>query len=81
MIAAWLGLWPTVLALFLGVLSAAIYGLISIALRRKIKPGGNSALHSSSITRIPLGAFLCAAAIFVIFQGAAVISWYLGFWP
>jgi len=71
MIAAWLGLWPTVLSLFLGVVGAAVYGLLLVAVRR----GRTQSL------RVPLGAFLSAAAIFTVFEGDAVIRWYLSFWP
>jgi leader peptidase (prepilin peptidase)/N-methyltransferase len=71
MIAAWLGLWPTVLSLFLGVVGAAVYGLLRVAVRR----GRTQSL------RVPLGAFLSAAAIFTVFEGDAVIRWYLSFWP
>jgi leader peptidase (prepilin peptidase)/N-methyltransferase len=73
MIAAWLGLWPSVLALFLGVVGAAVYGLAVIAIHR-----GRS---GPTLLRVPLGAFLSAAAIFTVFQGDAVIHWYLSFWP
>ncbi len=76
MIAAWLGLWPTLLTLFLGVLSAAIYGLAVTSLPRKQTPPGDT-----PAVRLPLGAFLCAAALFVLFHGERIVHWYLSFWP
>lgn len=67
LIAAWLGPWLTLLALFLGVLAAAIFGLILMA-REKRSAG---ALH------LPFGSFLCAAAIYAIFRGQPIVHWYL----
>jgi leader peptidase (prepilin peptidase)/N-methyltransferase len=76
MIAAWLGLWPTLLTLFLGVLSAAVYGLVITRLPHKQPPSGEI-----PTVRLPLGAFLCAAALFVVFRGERIVNWYLSFWP
>ena len=70
MIAAWLGLWPTVLTLFLGVVGAAAYGLVALAVHRG-RAGPTEKV--ASVMRVPLGAFLCAAAIVTVFQGDAVI--------
>jgi leader peptidase (prepilin peptidase) / N-methyltransferase len=70
MIAAWLGPMPTLLTLLLGCVAAAIFGVLSVALAR-------GSLRS---TRLPLGSFLCAAAIYVIFAGDAIIRWYLRFY-
>jgi len=72
MIAAWLGLTPTVLTLLLGAFAAALYGVVSVALSR--------GRRSFSSTRLPLGSFLCAAALFTIFAGDPIIHWYLGFY-
>ncbi len=82
MITAWLGLLPTLLTLFLGVLSAALYGVAVIrglAINRpprKQPPSGEI-----PPVRLPLGAFLCVAALFVLFRGERIIHWYLSFWP
>src|SRR5579872_5363405 len=51
MIAAWLGPAPTILALLLGALAAALYGILAVALSRGRRP-----LLS---TKLPLGSFLC----------------------
>lgn len=71
MIAAWLGLWKSGLALFLGVIAAAIFGLAFLAIRRPGKEDGP--------LRLPLGSFLCGAAICALFGGNAILHWYLGF--
>lgn len=73
MIAAWMGPVPTVLTLFLGVLAAAIWGLAWVVASR--------GRRSSTTTRLPLGAFLCAAAMYVLFAGGPIIRWYLSFFP
>ncbi len=73
MIAAWLGLSPTLLTLLLGVLGAAIWGLVWVGISR--------GRRNSATTRLPLGAFLCAAAIYTIFAGGPVIRWYMGLFP
>jgi leader peptidase (prepilin peptidase)/N-methyltransferase len=73
MIAAWLGAKQTALVLFLGVVSAAIYGLMLIAGggARRNQAGGFTA-------RIPLGTFLCAGAMIAIFEGNVILNWYVG---
>jgi leader peptidase (prepilin peptidase)/N-methyltransferase len=72
MIAAWLGPWQTMLAFFLGVLTAAIFGLAWIVLKRE-KKGGLRSPH------LPFGSFLCAAAIYAIFEGQPILKWYFQF--
>jgi leader peptidase (prepilin peptidase)/N-methyltransferase len=71
MIGAWLGPALTLLTLFLGVTSSAIFGLGIIAARR----GNERALSM----RLPFGAFLCAAALYAIFAGRPIVAWYLRF--
>ena len=68
MIAAWLGPENTLLAFFLAVVGGALYGLLWLAAKR-----GRGAITA----RLPLGSFLCAAAIYAAFQGRATIGWYL----
>jgi leader peptidase (prepilin peptidase)/N-methyltransferase len=72
MIAAWLGPAPAVLTLLLGALATAVYGILTVALSRGARP-----LRS---TRLPLGSFLCAAALYTIFAGDPIIAWYLHFY-
>jgi leader peptidase (prepilin peptidase)/N-methyltransferase len=69
MIAAWLGPWPSLLALFLGVLAAAIFGLVWMIFKRA----------SMRTLQLPFGSFLCAAAIYAIFRGQPILKWYLQF--
>jgi leader peptidase (prepilin peptidase) / N-methyltransferase len=71
LIAAWLGPWQTLLALFLGVLAAAIFGLILMARKKR----------SAGALQLPFGSFLCAAAIYAIFRGQPIIHWYLQQFP
>jgi leader peptidase (prepilin peptidase)/N-methyltransferase len=74
MIASWLGPWHTGLVLFLAVICAAAYGLTLIAWARRRRSS-----EDRVVRRIPLGAFLCAAGIFAIFQGESILGWYLQF--
>jgi leader peptidase (prepilin peptidase)/N-methyltransferase len=74
MIAAWLGPKQTALVLFLGIVSAAFYGLLLIAVG-----GARRNERGSRTARIPLGSFLCAGAILAVFDGNAILNWYLGF--
>lgn len=70
MIAAWLGPWQTLLALFLGVLAAAIFGFVLVVLHRR---------NPTRSMLVPFGSFLCAAAIYAIFRGQPIIHWYASF--
>ena len=72
MIAAWLGPAPAVLTLLLGALAAALYGILAVALSRGRRPFLS--------TRLPLGSFLCAAALYALFAGSPIIAWYLRFY-
>jgi leader peptidase (prepilin peptidase) / N-methyltransferase len=69
MIAAWLGPANAALTFFLAVVGAAVYGVFWLALRKG--KGG-------AMARVPLGSFLCAAAIYAAFEGQATVDWYLG---
>lgn len=73
MIAAWLGPSATLLTLLLGVISAAVWGVAWVAI--------SQGRRDSATTRLPLGAFLAAAAIYTIFAGGPVIRWYMKFFP
>lgn len=70
MIAAWLDPWQTLLVLFLGVVAAALFGLLWIAYRRR---------SSAGALALPFGSFLCAAAIYAIFGGEPILKWYFHF--
>jgi leader peptidase (prepilin peptidase)/N-methyltransferase len=71
MIAAWLGPELTILTIFLGTLAAAIYGVVMVMFSR-----GRYRFRSA---RLPFGSFLCAAALYAIFAGSPIITWYLKF--
>jgi leader peptidase (prepilin peptidase)/N-methyltransferase len=65
MIAAFLGFWPALLTLFLGVVFASIYA-ISLMVQGK----------AYSQTRLPLGSFLGIAGLFAALGGNQLIGWY-----
>ena len=65
MIAAFMGFWEALLALFAAVLAASVYGILLIARRRA---SGNS--------KLPLGSFLAAGGLFAALFGASIVSWY-----
>jgi leader peptidase (prepilin peptidase) / N-methyltransferase len=67
MFAAWLGPENALLIFFLAVIIGAAYGIL--ILRR----------HRGRRARVPLGSFLCVAAIYTVFAGPQTIAWYLGF--
>lgn len=69
LIAAWLGPGLTLLSLFFGVVTAAAWGIVWVTISR----GG----RSSKTTRLPLGAFLSAAAIYAVFAGGPILQWYM----
>ena len=69
MIAAWLGPVNAALALFLAVVAGAVYGIFWVSLHKRAR---------GSAARIPLGSFLCGAAIYAVFEGRATVEWYLG---
>jgi leader peptidase (prepilin peptidase)/N-methyltransferase len=71
MIAAWLGPGPTILALVLGTFATALFGIVALLLAPR---------HRRSMgARLPLGSFLCAAALYTIFAGQPILHWYSKF--
>ncbi len=70
MIAAFLGFRPALLALFLGVLAAAVYALTLLARRR-----------ATPTTRLPLGSFLAAGGLLAAAFGPTLIARYLALFP
>jgi leader peptidase (prepilin peptidase) / N-methyltransferase len=67
MLAAFLGLGQSVLALLAGVLAASAYGLGLMAMR---KAGPES--------KLPFGSFLAAGGLAVALWGQRVVDWYIG---
>jgi leader peptidase (prepilin peptidase)/N-methyltransferase len=65
MIAAFLGFWNAIFALFAGVLLAAIYSIALLARRRATRS-----------THIPLGTFLCLGGLLAVLLGEPMIAWY-----
>jgi leader peptidase (prepilin peptidase)/N-methyltransferase len=67
MIAAFLGFWPAVVALFVGVVGAACYGT-SLMLRRR----------AHGLTKLPLGSFIGVGGLVAALWGERVVAWYRG---
>ena len=67
MVAAFLGFWPAVLTLFVGVVLASAY---AVGLLGRGKAGAT--------TRLPLGSFLGMGGLFVAVFGERVLDWYRG---
>ncbi len=65
MIAAFLGFWPAVLALFLGSILCSLYAL-TLLLRRR----------ADALTRLPLGTFLAIGGLLAALFGTPLIAWY-----
>ena len=68
MIAAFLGFAPAMVALFVGVILGALYGVVLLARRR-----------ASGMTQLPLGTFLCIGGLVAALLGAPLVAWYRGF--
>ncbi len=67
MVAAFLGFWPAVLTLFLGVMLASLYGIWLMVRGR-----------AGALTRLPLGSFLGAGGLVAAVFGPAILGWYRG---
>ena len=67
MVAAFLGFWPAVLTLFVGVMLGSVYGVWMMV---RGKAGG--------MTRLPLGSFLGVGGLVAALVGDRVIGWYSG---
>jgi leader peptidase (prepilin peptidase)/N-methyltransferase len=65
MIAAFLGFWPAIVALFIGVLTAAAYALFLLVRGR-----------ANRLTRLPLGSFLAAGGLVAALFGTRLIDMY-----
>jgi leader peptidase (prepilin peptidase)/N-methyltransferase len=66
MIAAFLGFWPAILSLFVGTLSAAVYGVVLLA---KGKAGATS--------KLAFGSFLCLGGLVAALYGNRLIDSYI----
>ena len=67
MIAAFLGFWPAVVALFVGVLGAAGYGIYLMIRGR-----------AHGLTRLPLGSFIGVGGLVAALWGERIVDWYRG---
>ena len=65
MIAAFLGFWPAILAMFVGVVLCAVYAVTLLARRR-----------ADGQTRLPLGTFLSIGGLIAALFGPGIIEWY-----
>jgi leader peptidase (prepilin peptidase)/N-methyltransferase len=65
MIAAFLGFWQAMLALLVGVVTAALFGIIQLARQR-----------ANRNTKLPLGSFLAAGGLFAALFGSGIVAWY-----
>jgi leader peptidase (prepilin peptidase)/N-methyltransferase len=66
MIAAFLGFWPAILSLFIGVLVASLYGVLLLIRGRAI-----------ATAKLPFGSFLCAGGLFAAVFGNRLIDMYI----
>ena len=66
MIAAFLGFWPAMLALFLGVVLAALYAIVLLARG-----------EASSTTRLAFGSFLALGGLIAALHGNRLIAMYV----
>ncbi len=69
MIAAWLGPMLTGLTFVLGTFAAAVFGIALAARSRR----------TADPTKLAFGSFLCAAALYALFAGRPIVTWYAGF--
>lgn len=67
MLAAFLGFWPALVALFVGVIGCSVYAAVLLAVER-----------AHARTRLPLGSFLAAGGLLAALFGNTWITWYSG---
>jgi leader peptidase (prepilin peptidase)/N-methyltransferase len=65
MIAAFLGFWPAIVALFIGVLTATVYALVLLIRGR-----------AGALTRLPLGSFISFGGLVAALFGQQIITAY-----
>ena len=68
MIAAFLGFWPAILSLFIGVILTSAYAITLLVRRR-----------ANALTRLPLGTFLAIGGLIAALFGTSLIGWYSSF--
>lgn len=73
MIAAWLGPALTLLTFVLAAFATALYAVILLA--------ASPRKRETLAAKLPFGSFLCAAALYALFLGAPILTWYLHFFP
>lgn len=66
MIAAFLGFWPAILSLFIGVLFASLYGVFLLIRGRAI-----------ATSKLPFGSFLCVGGLVAAVYGNRLIDMYI----
>jgi leader peptidase (prepilin peptidase)/N-methyltransferase len=69
MIAAFLGFSGSLVSLFVGVMTAMVYALVLLAMRR-----------ATAMSKLPFGSFLSVGGLFAALHGQQLVDWYLGFW-
>lgn len=65
MVTAFLGFWPSILTLFLGVIAAAVYSVVLLARGR-----------ANASTRVPFGSFLAVGGLLTVLLGSRIIDSY-----
>ena len=68
LIAAFLGFWPSLLALLLGSVAASLYAVVLLARGR-----------AHAVTALPFGSFLCAGGLLAAAAGGPILAWYSSF--
>ncbi len=65
MVTAFLGFWPAILTLFLGVMAAAVYSVVLLVRGR-----------ANASTRVPFGSFLAVGGMLTVVLGSRIIDSY-----
>lgn len=76
MIAAFLGFWPAVLALYLGFIVGSLYVAPTFIARRRATAATRLPLGTFLATPLPLGTFLAIGGLLAALLGTPLIAWY-----